>query len=942
MPTLLNEHVSYDGAAIAIVDSDGATSWIRLAERVNRWVHLLRAHGLDTGDRLACVTGNRRETFEVLLAALHTGVTVVPVNWHLTVTEIGHILSDSGSRVVITEELHVKAVAAAADGTAGPVAGLVLGDREVEGFAAVEPLLAAASPAEPEGQVCGATMLYTSGTTGRPKGVVNNLFVTGAPYARVGRLCDYARSVLGVPRRERMLLDGPWYHSSQLFFALLSLLQGSRLVIRPYFDPAATLKTIDDHRITVTHLVPTQLVRLLRVDALTRQMFSGASLRRVWHGGGPCPPEVKRSMIDWWGPVLVEYYGATEGGVVTLIDSAEWLARPGSVGRAVPPSEVVVVDDGGQSVAAGQTGQVFFRRRTGNRFHYHNAPEKTQAAYLAPDTFTYGEVGHVDEDGYLFLTGRAQDMIVSGGVNVYPAEVEAALLRHPVVRDAAVIGVADDEFGERVVGIVVPETAVDPDDLATHLDAHCRVSLAGFKVPRTYRVVESLPRDETGKLRKDALRSKFGWLSGAAMTVPRPATGQPTAHRPDIAHPTTYVSGVPHDEFARRRRDEPVGWVAEPVLTRHTAAGRTATRGSGFWAVTRYEDVVAASRRVTDFSSAAKGAFLTDPRTPADLQQARQLLVNMDDPHHARLRKLVTSVFTPRAVRGLLASIDAHAAALVAKVVAAGEFDVVTDLAAELPLLVLADLLGVPKQDRALLYGWSNHLVGFDDPDFGGGDIDAYRTAMAEAFQYALNLGVERRARPTDDLVSLLANAEVDGTRLTDREFCNFWLLLVVAGNETTRHLVAGTMQALTEHPGECARLVEGRVPMESAVEELLRWVTPIMQFRRTATRDTEIGGQAVTAGEKVVLYYTSANRDATVFAEPERLDLGRTPNRQLSFGIGPHYCLGAHLARAELTALLRVMSPHLGSLQLTGPVSRLASNFVNGVKAMPAVIGSR
>lgn len=409
--------------------------------------------------------------------------------------------------------------------------------------------------------------------------------------------------------------------------------------------------------------------------------------------------------------------------------------------------------------------------------------------------------------------------------------------------------------------------------------------------------------------------------------------------RPDIALPATYARGVPHEEFARRRRDEPVGWVPEPVLVRHTAGGRTTMRGPGFWAVTRYADVVAASRRVDDFSSAAKGAFLTDPRTPADLHQARQLLVNMDDPHHARLRKVLTSVFTPRAVRALHGSIAEHAENLVSKVVAAGEFDVVADLAAELPLLVLADLLGVPKRDRGLLYRWSNQLVGFDDPEFGGGDIDAYRAAMGEAFQYALRLGMQRRAEPRDDLVSLLVNAEVDGNRLTDREFCSFWLLLVVAGNETTRHLISGSLQALLEHPSERARLVEGQVPMDSAVEEMLRWVTPIMQFRRTAIRDTDIGGQPIAAGDKVVLYYTSANRDATVFAEPDRLDLGRSTNRHLSFGIGPHYCLGAHLARVELATLLRALSPHLPSLRLTDQPSRLESNFVNGVKAMPAAI---
>ncbi|MFF5207121.1 cytochrome P450 [Streptosporangium sp. NPDC000396] len=408
---------------------------------------------------------------------------------------------------------------------------------------------------------------------------------------------------------------------------------------------------------------------------------------------------------------------------------------------------------------------------------------------------------------------------------------------------------------------------------------------------------------------------------------------------PDIAHPATYAAGVPHEEFARRRRTEPVAWVPEPPLWRHSSGGRIAERGTGFWAVTTHEAVLSVSRRAEEFSSGAKGAFLADPRTPADLKQARQLLVNMDAPQHLRIRRLVTSVFTPRAVRALADGVAAHAAALVSQVVRAGRFDVVTDLACELPLLVLSDLLGMPREDRHLLYRWSNHLVGFDDPEYGGGDVDAYRRTFAEAFQYALKLAMQRRENPTGDLISLLANAEVDGRRLSDREFCNFWLLLVVAGNETTRHLISGSLEALAAHPAERDRLVSGAVALPAAVEELLRWVTPIMQFRRTAVRDTELCGRRISAGDKVVVYYVSANRDAAVFADPERLDLSRDPNPHLAFGTGPHFCLGAHLARLELTALLTAMRPHLAAFEPAGPVVRLESNFVNGIKSMPARI---
>ncbi|MEV6304174.1 AMP-binding protein [Actinoplanes sp. NPDC051861] len=516
MPTLLNDQVAQDGHAIAMLDADGAVTWRELGARVNRWMDVLTRTGVRNGDVIACLLGNRRETFEVLLAGLHLGVTVVPVNWHLTAPEIAYILADSGSRVLVTEPAYASTAAAAG----GPVR-LVLGDHALDGFTPAGPLLASADPAERAGQICGSIMLYTSGTTGRPKGVVNNMFAHGAPFDRVDRLIDYARVVLGVPAHGRVLLDGPWYHSAQLFFALLALLQSSRLVIRPYFDPVATLDVIDSQRITAVHLVPTQLVRLLRVDRASRAAFSGAGLERVWHGGGACPEAVKRAMIEWWGPVLTEYYGATEGGVVTLIGSTEWLRRPGSVGRAVPPSELLILGEDGAELPPGHTGRIFIRRRSGRRFRYHNDPAKTRGAYHAPDTFTYGEVGHVDEQGYLYLTGRAQDMIVTGGVNVYPAEVEAVLLSHPHVRDAAVVGVGDDEFGERVVAVVVAGEEAG-DDLPERLDEYLRESLAGFKVPRDYHLAGSLPRDENGKLRKRELRERYApAVAVAGERVPR-------------------------------------------------------------------------------------------------------------------------------------------------------------------------------------------------------------------------------------------------------------------------------------------------------------------------------------------------------------------------------------------------------------------------------------
>ena len=519
MAVLLGPAEGTPPGSAAVDDGVRSATRAELDGRVNRWIGLLRGLGLRTGDAAAVVAGNRVETVEVLLACLHSGVTAVPVNWHLTPAEVAYQLADSGAALVVADVARAPLAAAAlalVEGDRPPA--LVFGAEPVDGLRPAEPVLAAQPDAEPADQVCGALMLYTSGTTGRPKGVINTLFVTGTGFERVERLLAYSGSALGVPADGVVLLVGPWYHSAQLFFSVLPLLRGSRLVMRDRFDAAETLALLGRERVTECHLVPTQFVRLLRLPEAERAAFDGSSLRRVWHGGGPCPVDVKRGMIDWWGRCLVEYYAATEAGVVTMITADEWLERPGSVGRAVPPTEVLILDDDGEPLPAGQPGRVFLRRPSRRNFRYHNAPEKTAAAHLGPGVFTYGELGHVDADGFLYLSGRRQDLILSGGVNVYPAEVEAVLLEHPAVHDVAVVGVPDDEYGERVLAVVEPaatDPPADPDDLARTLDAHCRGRLAGFKVPRLYRLVPELPREPTGKLRRQALQETYRDLAAS-------------------------------------------------------------------------------------------------------------------------------------------------------------------------------------------------------------------------------------------------------------------------------------------------------------------------------------------------------------------------------------------------------------------------------------------
>ncbi len=383
----------------------------------------------------------------------------------------------------------------------------------------------------------------------------------------------------------------------------------------------------------------------------------------------------------------------------------------------------------------------------------------------------------------------------------------------------------------------------------------------------------------------------------------------------------TFRIGVPHAAFALLRREAPV-------------FRQTETGGRGFWAVTRYADVVAISRDPRLFSSNAGGTNIFE-LDGGDLELVRMMLLNMDPPRHTKYRRLVSQGFTPRRIAQLERHVRDICRRIVDGIAAAGECDFVTTVAADLPLQVIAEMLGVPHADRHRVFDWSNRLIGFDDPEYQTSAADG-RLAAAEMWAYANALARERREQPRDDLVSVLMHAEVDGERLTEMEFDAFFLLLAVAGNETTRNLISGGMLALMEHPEERARLLAEPRLVPTAVEEMLRWVSPVLHFRRTATRDTELRGQRIRAGDKVVLFYPSANRDEAVFQDPERFDVGRTPNEHLAFGIGEHFCLGASLARLEIRAMFEELLSRLPDMELAGPVDRLRSNFINGIKHMP------
>jgi cholest-4-en-3-one 26-monooxygenase len=389
----------------------------------------------------------------------------------------------------------------------------------------------------------------------------------------------------------------------------------------------------------------------------------------------------------------------------------------------------------------------------------------------------------------------------------------------------------------------------------------------------------------------------------------------------DLCNPERFATGIPHDEFKLLRQRAPVFWHRE-------------TNGTGFWAITRYHDVVAVSRDTKTFSSAKKAVFVFDPE-PEELEHMQLMMLNMDPPRHTKLRALVNKGFTPRMVARLEPHIRDIANDIIDGVAKQGRCDFVAQVAAELPLQVIAELLGIPLEDRGKVFDWSNRLIGFDDPEYQSSAADGQQAAT-EMYVYANQLAVARRDNPGDDLVSVLMNAEVDGEKLTELEFDLFFLLLAVAGNETTRNLISGGMLALIQHPDQRARLLAKPALMPTAVEEMLRWVSPVIEFRRTATRDTELRGQTIRDGDKVLIYYVSANRDEEVFPEPDRFDVGRTPNDHLAFGIGEHFCLGSNLARLEIRIMFEELLRRLPDIELAGPVDRLQSNLINGIKRMP------
>jgi long-chain acyl-CoA synthetase len=497
-----------DKPAVIMADGSRAVTFAELDRDSCLVSRLLAGLGVGPGDHVAVLMANRLEYFAVAWGAQRRGTYWTPVNWHLTADEAGYIVEDCGAKVLFAspETADVAGlIAARLPGLTVFVTGI-----DHPGLRRYEDAIAAQSAGQPPDEVEGMYFFYSSGTTGRPKGVLKES--TFPPFGAGVGLELLMQGMFRFDGDTVYLCPAPLYHAAPLGWSMGTTRLGGTVVLMERFDPAECLRAISHHHVTAAQFVPTHFVRLLKLPPDTRAGCDTSGLRTVVHAAAPCPVEVKRQMIDWLGPVLVEYYAGSEGNGMTMIGSPDWLTHPGSVGRAVVGAVHILGEDGAER-PAGQDGAVYF---DGPSFEYHHDPVKTKDSRNGDGWTTLGDIGHLDDEGYLYLSDRRTDLIISGGVNIYPAEIEEALIMHPAVADVAVIGVPDAEMGQSVLAIVqladgiaqLSDREAGQDQLALALMAHCRSTLAAYKCPRSVEFSVSLPRTPTGKLLRRVLREQ--------------------------------------------------------------------------------------------------------------------------------------------------------------------------------------------------------------------------------------------------------------------------------------------------------------------------------------------------------------------------------------------------------------------------------------------------
>lgn len=493
----------------ALVDELGQTvSYSELAASAHRIAIGLQSLGLTSGDCVVVLMDNSVDFVSTYLACMEIGLYVAPVNWHLTAPEIAYILVDSDAKAFVADERFAEAACHAA---ASAQVAHCISSGTIPGFVPLASV-GASSTAEqrPHHRTLGGPMLYTSGTTGKPKGVKRPL--TGANPDELSPAHERFFAGFGLSGSDNVHICGsPLYHTAVVNFVVISLHHGHKVVLMNKWAPVRMLQLIQEHKVTQSHMVPTQFSRLLELDRQVRETYDVSSLRTVIHGAAPCPRHVKEEMLAWWGPILTEYYAGTEGGGTT-ITGQQWLEKPGSVGLPWASTVLCILDDHGTEVPAGQVGNIYLQMR-GSTFAYHGDRDKTSASFVG-DMFTMGDIGYVDEDGFLFLCDRKNDMIISGGVNIYPAEIESELQRHPAVFDAAVFGIPHPDWGEEVKAVIeiapsFSRGSKTDAELVDDILADLSSRIAKYKLPKSIDIAAQLPREENGKLYKRKLKDPY-------------------------------------------------------------------------------------------------------------------------------------------------------------------------------------------------------------------------------------------------------------------------------------------------------------------------------------------------------------------------------------------------------------------------------------------------
>jgi long-chain acyl-CoA synthetase len=491
------------GESPAIITPQKTLSFGELNARANRLARALRRRGVDADDVVAVWCGNQAEFAETVFATVRSGVRLTPINRYLTSDEVSYILSDCDAKALVVDRAYRHVAAASLAGAPLCSTVLVVGGGQSEApFEDYETALEAESPEDLGDPSLGMTMFYTSGTTGRPKGVYR---------PPLGTAAMIAPNIYGYRQGEGdlHLCTGPLHHAAPQAFSLSAPISyGAGVVLMEKWDALQALRLIDEYKITHTHMVPTMFHRLLSLPSDVRDSFDHSHLRYVLHGAAPCPVSVKHRIIEWLGPVVWEYYAASEG-VGSFVDSKTWLAHPGTVGKPYTPGQLMVGDEERRQLPTGEIGLIWLRAPDNARFEYYKDPAKTASSYRG-QYFTLGDVGYEDAEGYFYLTDRTANLIISGGVNIYPAEVDAVLLDHPAVSDVATIGVPDSEWGESVLAVVELKDGIEPTaELAAELTQFCLGRLARYKCPRKVDFVTDLPRQDNGKIYKRLLRDRY-------------------------------------------------------------------------------------------------------------------------------------------------------------------------------------------------------------------------------------------------------------------------------------------------------------------------------------------------------------------------------------------------------------------------------------------------